>query len=170
MRPAERDGLALERHRGAGERPLGHHQLRGGATALPRTLRLLRAPVAEISADPIASAATLRAGTGATALLKGAATVIAGEEEITLNTTGCSGMATGGSGDVLTGLIAGLCAQGMPAYEAASAGAWLHGRAGELCARRFGQRAMTAADLLSFLPGALAEAERENPVMISQTE
>ncbi len=127
--------------------------------------RLLHMEIAAVIGDPVTAAKALAEKTGAVALLKGATTVIAegGEgralESCTFNLTGSDGMATGGSGDVLTGLIAGLLAQGMPGCDAASVAAWLHGRAGELCERWIGQRAMTATDLLAALPEALREAE-----------
>jgi ADP-dependent NAD(P)H-hydrate dehydratase / NAD(P)H-hydrate epimerase len=91
-------------------------------------------------------------------LLKGAPTVTSiphGPSYI--NSTGNSGMATIGSGDVLTGLIAGLCAQGMPAAEAAWAGAHIHGRAGDLAASQLGERSLLAMDILDRLPDALKE-------------
>ncbi len=122
--------------------------------------RLLRLSVPEVSADLPAAAQALQRQTGGIALLKGATTVIAGEGQTTLNRTGCAGMATGGSGDVLTGLIAGFCAQGMPPYDAAAAGVWLHGSAGEWAASWLGERSMTAIDLLAALPDVLRAAER----------
>ncbi|MCL2811179.1 MAG: NAD(P)H-hydrate dehydratase [Clostridia bacterium] len=122
--------------------------------------RLLRISVAEVTDDPQAAAQKLEKRTGATVLLKGATTVITGNARTTLNCTGNDGMATGGSGDVLTGLVAGLCAQGLPAYDAAAAAAWLHGRAGEHAARWLGHRAMTAMDLLASVPDALREIEK----------
>jgi len=121
--------------------------------------RLLRVSVPEVTDNPQAAAQKIEQRTGATVLLKGATTVISGNARTTFNCTGCDGMATGGSGDVLTGLIAGLCAQGMPTYDAAAAAAWLHGRAGEHAARWLGHRAMTAIDLLAALPDALREAD-----------
>ena len=123
--------------------------------------RLTDAPIADIAAAPVEAAQALARRTGATVLLKGATTVVAGAAHTTLNLTGCPGMATGGSGDVLTGLIAGLCAQGMPGEDAACAGAYLHGRAGELAAARCGQRGMTAADIACALTSAFPPA-REN--------
>jgi NAD(P)H-hydrate epimerase len=68
-------------------------------------------------------------------------------------------MATIGSGDVLTGLIAGLVAQGMPANEAAWGGVFIHGRGGDLAADRLGQRSLLASDILDSIPAALRVAE-----------
>jgi ADP-dependent NAD(P)H-hydrate dehydratase len=92
-------------------------------------------------------------------LLKGAGTVVADETRCYRNSTGNPGMATGGSGDVLTGVIAGLVGMGMPAFEAAALGAYVHGRAGDLAASILGQTALTAADLLDYLPAAFREQE-----------
>ena len=67
-------------------------------------------------------------------------------------------MATGGTGDVLTGLIAAFIGQGMELFEAACLGVHLHGLAGDLAAEKFGQVSMIASDLLELLPAALARA------------
>jgi NAD(P)H-hydrate epimerase len=97
---------------------------------------------------------------GGTFLLKGNPTIVADQHGVvTLNTTGNSGMATAGAGDVLTGLIAGLLAQGMDGAEAARAGAWLHGRAGDLAAGARGFRSIIAGDLVEFLPDAIREVD-----------
>lgn len=64
-------------------------------------------------------------------------------------------MAVGGSGDVLAGMIAGLLGQGIAPLEAAACAAWLHGRAGDLCAQEMGQYAMLPTDMLQFLPRLL---------------
>ena len=97
-------------------------------------------------------------------VLKGARTVTASPDgRIWINSSGNPGMATGGSGDVLTGVVAGLLAQGLDALRSAAAGAFLHGLAGDLAARRKGLRGLLAGDILSFLPEALAEVERLGP-------
>jgi len=90
--------------------------------------------------------------------LKGAGTVVTDGRRIYVNDTGNPGMATGGSGDVLTGLVAALMSQGLDVFEAACLGVFLHGRAGDLAADRLGQVSLTAWDILDFLPQALQQA------------
>lgn len=92
-------------------------------------------------------------------LLKGAGTIVADESRIYRNSTGNSGMGTGGSGDVLTGVVAALIGLGMGGFEAAALGAFVHGRAGDLAAGELGQTALTAMDLLDYLPAAFRELE-----------
>jgi len=88
-------------------------------------------------------------------LLKGAFTKITTPGgKIWVNPTGNAGMAKGGSGDILTGLIAGLAARGYSLEEAAILGAYLHGLAGDLCAERLGMEAMHAGDLIEMIPEA----------------
>ncbi|KJS13119.1 MAG: carbohydrate kinase [Peptococcaceae bacterium BRH_c8a] len=95
-------------------------------------------------------------------VLKGAGTVIAEPDgSIYINSTGNPGMASGGTGDVLTGLIAGLMAQGMTAGSAAAAGVYLHGRAGDAAAEQQGMAGMLATDILEQLPGIIKELENE---------
>ena len=116
--------------------------------------RLLRTTTEAIQSDREASAAKLAAA-DVVALLKGHQTVVTDGRRIYINQTGNPGMATGGSGDVLTGLIAALLAQGLPGFEAAVLGAHYHGLAGDQAARQKGEAAMTAEDVLNCLPGAL---------------
>ena len=87
-------------------------------------------------------------------LLKGAGTVITDGRRIAINETGNSGMATGGTGDVLTGLITALLGQGMDAFEAAQLGAHLHGLAGDLAAADLSEPGLIASDLPKYLPRA----------------
>lgn len=97
---------------------------------------------------------------GVTLLLKGQRTIIADARgQCWINPTGTPAMATGGSGDILTGLLAGLAAQ-HPARitEAAIAAAWLHGKAGELAAQSIGEMPVIATDLLQFFPQAIRDA------------
>jgi NAD(P)H-hydrate epimerase len=94
-------------------------------------------------------------------VLKGAPTVTAAPQGLTyLNSTGNPGMATIGSGDVLTGVVAGLLAQGMNPTDAAWAGVWIHGRAGDRAAIERGERSLLAMDILEAVPGVLKEFGR----------
>lgn len=88
-------------------------------------------------------------------LLKGAHSSIATPDgKVYFNNTGNPGMAAGGSGDVLTGILTALLAQGYPSPDAALIGCWIHGRAGDLAAAQLGQISMTSGDLVDYLPGA----------------
>lgn len=99
---------------------------------------------------------------GVTLVLKGAPTLIALEDgRLFANPTGNAGMATAGSGDVLTGTIAGLIAQGLDAQEAAVAGVFLHGMAGDVAKERIGEWGMKAGDIGRFLPEAIRETARQ---------
>jgi ADP-dependent NAD(P)H-hydrate dehydratase len=90
-------------------------------------------------------------------LLKGHRTVVTDGQRIYRNRTGNPGMATGGSGDVLTGMIAALIGQGATPFEAAFLGAYLHGIAGDLGTTRLGQMSLTASDILAEIPNAILE-------------
>jgi len=87
-------------------------------------------------------------------LLKGAGTVVTDGQQTVTNPTGNPGMATGGTGDVLSGVIAALMGQGLDAFDAARLGVYVHGAAGDLAADDLGQVSMTARDLLEHLPAA----------------
>ncbi len=89
---------------------------------------------------------------GCIVVLKGHETVITDGKDGYINKTGNPGMAVGGSGDVLAGVITALIGQGIPPMEAAAAGAWLHGAAGDICARKIGQYGMLPSDMLRVLP------------------
>lgn len=88
-------------------------------------------------------------------VLKGHDTCVTDGHTVYRNTTGNPGMATGGSGDVLAGMIVGLLGQGLKPLDAAACGVWLHGAAGDLCAQELGQYAMLPTDMLSRLPRLL---------------
>lgn len=97
---------------------------------------------------------------GCILVLKGHRTVTACPDgRVFVNTTGNSGMAKGGSGDVLAGLLTGLVAQGMEPGEAAAAAVWIHGRAGDLCAGELGERAMLPSDLIGRFSQVFLELE-----------
>ena len=95
---------------------------------------------------------------GCILVLKGYRTIIATPEgNVLVNTTGNSGLAKGGSGDVLTGIIASLLAQGATPVQAAAAGVWMHGRAGDLAAGAWTPYAMTPEDVVAMLPNVFSE-------------
>ena len=101
------------------------------------------------------SAASLARELGCIVLLKGHRTVITDGAVCYTNQTGNPGMAVGGSGDVLAGIIVSLLGQGIAPLEAAACGAWIHGVAGDLCARELGQYAMLPSDMVQNLPRLL---------------
>ena len=95
---------------------------------------------------------------GCILVLKGPGTVVASPEgRLMVNTTGNCGMAKGGSGDVLTGMVVSLLGQGAEPFEAAAMAVWLHGRAGDLCAEEMTAYAMTPTDMLRKLPVVFRE-------------
>ena len=105
-----------------------------------------------ISVDRVESAATLAIDLGCIVLLKGHETVITDGKVCYTNKTGNPGMAVGGSGDVLAGIIVSLLGQGISPLEATACGAWLHGAAGDLCAEKLGQYGMLPSDMVEALP------------------
>ena len=131
--------------------------------------RLLGVPTADVTADRVGFVRQAVEQTAAVVLLKGQATLVGDSAGIVINSTGNPGMATGGSGDVLTGLIAALVSRragagplgGRPLElrEAAALGAFVHGAAGDLAAEALGETALTATDLLARLPQVLKALE-----------
>jgi NAD(P)H-hydrate epimerase len=120
--------------------------------------RLLGMATTEVQADRIGSARRLAEESGAWVALKGAATVVAGPGSgslVTLNPTGNPAMATGGTGDVLTGIAGGLLGQGLPAVSALRAAVYLHGLAGDVVAAERGPVGLLAGDLADAIPAAL---------------
>lgn len=116
-----------------------------------------------VQQDRLNLARSRSAAWNAVLVLKGARTITADpDENIYINPTGNPGMATGGSGDVLTGIIAGLMAQGVKAAAAAAAGVYLHGLAGDLVVREKGMTGLIAGDILEALPGALKSVENNS--------
>lgn len=105
--------------------------------------------------DRMASAGAFASEFGCVLLLKGHRTCITDGQTGYVNGTGNPGMAVGGSGDVLAGILTGLLGQGMEPLKAAACAAWLHGAAGDLCASELGQYAMLPTDMLSALPRLL---------------
>lgn len=88
-------------------------------------------------------------------VVKGPHSIVTDGERFETNETGNPGLATGGSGDVLTGLLVALLAQGLGAWEAARLGTWLHGFAGDLAAKEWGENSMTAQGVIDRLPQAI---------------
>ena len=106
--------------------------------------------------DRLAAARSLAAATGCIVLLKGAATIIANPDgDVLVATAGDARLATAGTGDVLSGIIGALLAAGVPAFQAAAAGAWLHGRAAQLAPAH----GMVAGDIAQHLPAVLEGLE-----------
>jgi NAD(P)H-hydrate epimerase len=119
--------------------------------------RLLGSTVAEVERDRLSVARGLATAGGAYVVLKGAASVIAAPTgEAYINPTGNPGMASGGTGDVLTGMIGAFLARGLEPAAALHIAVYLHGRAGDLAAARLGQEALIASDVIDALPEALA--------------
>ncbi len=106
-------------------------------------------------ADRKDQAVRLASQSGCIVVLKGAGTVVADASRVYVNTTGNPGMATAGSGDVLTGLIAALAGQGLSLFDAAVLGVYLHGLAGDIAARVLGQVCLTATDIIECMPSAI---------------
>jgi len=114
--------------------------------------RLLRRSTAEIQADRIAAVRALASGTNAVAVLKGARTLIGlPDGTVYVNPTGNPGMATAGTGDVLSGVCGALLAQGLAPADAAICGVFAHGLAGDLVSQRTGRAGLIASDLLAGL-------------------
>ena len=113
--------------------------------------RLLQCSNAKIQQDRYAAVAAIQAKYDGIAVLKGAGTLIASNDDIAVSTTGNPGMASGGMGDVLAGVIAGLLAQGLSPKDAAQQGVYHHGRAADLAAEKDGERGLLASDLMPYL-------------------
>ncbi len=109
----------------------------------------------DLSHSRLLGAVKLQKELGVTLLLKGHGTLICGEGEYYINKTGNPGMVTGGSGDVLAGIIVSLLGQGLSPVQAAAAGAYLHGLAGDKAAQRLGEYALLPSDIIDELPQVL---------------
>ena len=103
------------------------------------------------------AAVELAARCGIVVVLKGHRTLVTDGRRKAINTTGNPGMATGGTGDVLTGLITALACQHLEMFDAARLGVHLHGLAGDLAAEELGQASLIASDLIQYLPEAFLE-------------
>lgn len=118
--------------------------------------RLAGAAIADVQHDRPGFVRSASRDLKAVTVLKGAVTLVSDGELMAVNPTGNPGMATMGSGDVLTGVIAGLMAQGVEPFAAAQAGVWIHGAAGDLAARELSEYGVIAGDILARLPRVFA--------------
>lgn len=130
--------------------------------------RLMSSTVRAVQADRVDAVRRVAASSGATVLLKGAYTLVAEPEgKLWINPTGNPGMATAGSGDVLSGLVAALLAQGLNEAAGAWLGAYLHGLAGDLAFAERGEWGLTAGDILDSLATAFIRSRKsggDNPL------
>jgi len=138
---------------------------RGGASILTphpgEAARLMGATAAEVNRDRVGAARSLARESGAVVVLKGAATVVSSPEgRIVVNASGGPVLGTGGTGDVLTGVIAGLLAQGLAPIVAAALGVHLHGFAGDRLAARIGPSGVLAGEVARELPRAAQALRR----------
>jgi ADP-dependent NAD(P)H-hydrate dehydratase len=112
----------------------------------------------ELPANRKEQAMQFAARTKAVVVLKGAGTVVTDGEKVYINKMGNPGMATAGSGDVLTGVITALLGQGLSNFDAAVLGVYIHGLAGDIAAEKFGQISLMATDIIDSLPDALLKS------------
>jgi len=134
-------------------------------TPHPKELsRLIGKPTAEIQSDRIGSALSAAAKFGAVLVLKGAHTIVAAHDgRVFVNPTGNASMAKAGAGDVLSGVIGGLLAQKIPAFEAAIAGTYIHGLAGEIASIELGMASVLANDISMNISSALEQITKKRP-------
>lgn len=119
--------------------------------------RLTNTPVSTLEADRIRTAQTYASEQGVTLIFKGAPTVTSDANgNVWINSTGNPGMGTGGMGDVLTGIIAGLMAQGLSTESAAPLAVYIHGLAGDIVSERLGMHGLIASDVLKAVPQAIS--------------
>lgn len=122
--------------------------------------RLIKIEADEIEKNKVSVTRKICLESGSYFVVKGAPTVIGSNSgQIYINTTGNPGMATVGSGDVLTGLIAGLWTQKMDAFNAAVAGVYIHGMAGDIARDKLGERSLMAGNILANIPNAFKKIE-----------
>jgi hydroxyethylthiazole kinase-like uncharacterized protein yjeF len=124
--------------------------------------RLLGVTTAEVQRDRINAALEIATNRRVHVVLKGATSVLAAPDgTVVLNPTGNPGMASGGTGDVLTGVVGAFLARGMEPGSALQSAVYLHGLAGDVAAARIGQESLVAGDVIEALPGAFADVTRE---------
>jgi len=159
-RPLVLDADGLNAHAGSVER-LAARRAPTVLTPHPgEAARLLGHSTAEIQADRRAAAVEIARRARAIVVLKGAGTIVTDGRRTSVNRTGNPGMATGGAGDVLTGILGAFLARGLEPIDAAVLAAHVHGRAGDLAAEAHGEDGMIATDLLAMLGAAVRERVR----------
>ncbi len=121
--------------------------------------RLTKLSVDEVLKDRESVAKAFAKEYGVTLVLKGRNTIVTDGEQIFVNTTGNSGMAKGGSGDVLSGIIASLLAQKVSAFDACCLGVYVHGLAGDMASKELSKTSMLPRDIISYLPQAFKKLE-----------
>jgi len=129
--------------------------------------RLLGSDIAAVQAAPVDTVRGIARDLGAVTLLKGARTLIAlPDGTVHVNPSGCSALATAGSGDVLTGTIAALHGLGLPVEEAVVTGVFVHGMAGDVAAERLGEDGVVAGDVLAALPEAVRRLREDRDALV----
>ncbi len=123
--------------------------------------RMLGESIDAVQRSRLEKALQYTASHDAILVLKGNKTIVAQGDKYYINSTGNPGLATGGAGDVLSGIIGSLLGRGFEPFDAACLGCWLHGRAGDLAAGALGEESVIAGDLITFLPRAIQE--RKSP-------
>jgi len=127
--------------------------------------RLFRLPLAEIKKDRFGILRKAEVRDDIVLVCKDARTIISQGKRACINLNGNSGMASGGSGDVLTGIIAALLASGMDAYDAACAGVRIHAEAGDMAAEALSEHAMLATDIIAKLPDVFSILEKKEVIL-----
>ena len=150
------DADALNALSAYGKAPLKGHRCPVVVTPhIKEFSRLTGKSAAEILADPVPCAQAFAREYGVTVVLKNNRTVITDGARTAINTSGSPALAKGGSGDALTGFLAGLCARGVPPFEASCAACYLMGMAGELAADALGEYSPTACDVIEQIPSGI---------------
>ncbi len=137
--------------------------VRGRAIITPHPgemARLLKLSVQQVQDNRVILAKALAKQFGITVVLKGANTVVSDGKQVYVNRTGNAGMARGGSGDLLAGMITGLIAQGFEPMQAAVTGVYIHGTVGDIAAKKLSETGMTPTDMIKILPSLLSLYEQ----------
>lgn len=143
----------------------GRYGVRSGIVMTPHPgefARLTGLDIQTIQADRRGHATAFARKHGVVLVLKGAGTIVTDGRRVYVNTTGNPGMATGGTGDVLAGVLGALVAQGFDAFDASVLGVYLHGLAGDIARDRVGEASLIATDLIDHLPEAFRAISQES--------